>query len=91
LCCTASNRLYPTSSLGWTRGVSRRRYLEVSGINELARDLKAKNICTSPVATLRCAIYTRVSTDHCLAQDFNSLAANGALLSVPGALRDLGH
>ena len=23
-----------------------RRYLEVSGINELARDLKAKNICT---------------------------------------------
>jgi hypothetical protein len=29
-----------------------RRYLEVSGINELARDLKAKNICTK-VRTLR--------------------------------------
>ena len=28
-----------------------------------------------PVATLRCAIYTRVSTDQGLAQDFNSLDA----------------
>jgi len=35
-----------------------RRYLEVSGINELARDLKAKNICTK-ARTLRTTGNTR--------------------------------
>jgi hypothetical protein len=39
-------------------GSKHRRYLEVSGINELARDLEAKNICTK-ARTLRTTGNTR--------------------------------
>jgi hypothetical protein len=44
----------------------------------MIRKLKTK----PPVATVRCAIYTRKSTEEGLDQDFNSLDAQPAYLGV---------
>ena len=40
----------------------------------------------SPVKPLRCAIYTRVSTEHGLEQEFNSLAAQRVASTGPEQL-----
>jgi site-specific DNA recombinase len=48
---------------------------------------------TKPAKRVRCAVYTRVSTEYGLDQEFNSLdaqheAAEAYVLSVPRALPD---
>src|SRR6201998_3198343 len=54
-----------------------RHALEWTKILRLARQIRQRNVGMRPGAAkhVRCAIYTRVSTDQGLEQDFNSLDA----------------